>query len=78
LTIAGTRGIYHRSVFIRSVPALHDRAADNIRYIRTTMEQAASFTAVPGWGVVAMGVTAIGAASDAAGVESRDAWLLVW
>jgi hypothetical protein len=54
------------------------RAADHLRYIRETMECAAEFTAVPGWGGVAMGITAIAAAVAASRQTSPRAWLAVW
>ena len=41
---------------------IQDRALENLRFIRDTMEHAGPFTAVPGWGGVAMGVTALVAA----------------
>jgi hypothetical protein len=58
--------------------ALDDHARDNLRFIRETMERAGSFTAVPGWGGVAMGITALGAAAIAARQASPLAWLITW
>lgn len=59
-------------------PALHARAMDNLSFIRSTMERATAFTAVPGWGGVAMGLTALAATAFAPSVGSRGEWLAVW
>jgi hypothetical protein len=59
-------------------PALHARAMDNLSFIRRTMERATSFTSVPGWGGVAMGITAVTAAVVAQGHRGTSAWLAIW
>ena len=57
---------------------LHAHAIEDLRFIRETMENAASFTAVPGWGGVAMGATALVAAALAPRPASEKAWLITW
>lgn len=49
-----------------------DRAIDNVRYIREMMERSASFTAVPGYGGMLMGVTAVAASY----IASRQAYVV--
>ena len=41
---------------------ISDRAIDNLQFIRETMERSTHFTAVPGYGGMLMGVTALAAA----------------
>jgi hypothetical protein len=50
---------------------------DNLQFIRDTMERATAFTAISGWGLVAVGLTALGAAWLAA-AQPRPWWLAVW
>lgn len=62
----------------REPVSLQNHAMDNLQFIRDTMERAGSFTAVPGWGGVAMGVSALVAAGIAARQSSLNTWLWVW
>ena len=58
--------------------ALHEHALDQITYIRSTMERAVSFTAIPGWGGVGIGLIALAASALASRQFSYNSWLLVW
>ena len=61
-------------------PIAPDPAAD-LRFIRDTMERSASFTAIPGWGQVILGATALAAAAFAQqklAAHQPAAWLKIW
>lgn len=63
---------------LRESPALHDKAIQDLSFIRRTMEGASSFTDVPGWGLVVIGVTALGAAALAQAQPTPGRWFWTW
>src|SRR5229473_3738687 len=67
----------HRPAHALVTAQAPDPAAD-LRFIRDTMERSASFTAVPGWGQVILGLTAFAAAALAARTSSPSQWLKIW
>jgi hypothetical protein len=60
------------------VVSMNERALENLAYIRETMERAGSFTAVPGWGGILMGVSAFLTAMLAARLPTNDLWFEAW
>jgi hypothetical protein len=53
-------------------------AAENLRYIRDTIEAARTFTTIPGKGCIAMGVAAIVAAGLESYAPLAPHWLPIW
>ncbi len=62
----------------KDLSSLHGRAMDNLAFIRNTMEAAGSFTAVSGWGMVAIGVVAVFVAIIASQASSETLALNIW
>ena len=60
------------------VVSINQRAFDNLQFIRETMESAGSFTAVPGWGGVLMGVSALLTAFISSQLPSKELWFATW
>jgi hypothetical protein len=62
----------------KSAEPIHAHAIENIRFIRETMERAGAFTAVPGWGGVVMGASAVVTAFVSGPPDNSIRWLVVW
>jgi hypothetical protein len=60
------------------VVSINEHALQNLKYIRETMERAGYFTAVPGWGGILMGVSALLTALVSSRLPSRDLWFASW
>ena len=60
------------------VPDVEHQAKDQLDYIREVMARATTFTAVPGWGMIGMGVVAVAAAWFASIATSAEAYLVPW
>jgi hypothetical protein len=61
-----------------NVVSINEQAFENLRFIRETMERAGSFTAVPGWGGILMGISAVLTALISSRMPSRDLWVASW
>jgi len=57
---------------------IHAHAVADLRFIREAMARATEFTAVPGRGGIAMGITAIAAAVVSGPPDNSLRWVLIW
>jgi len=57
---------------------IHSHALDNLDFIRSTMERAAGFSAVPGWGGMWMGISAVATAAIAHPAAGTRRWAAFW
>ena len=53
-------------------------ALENLRFIREAMSRASEFTAVPGWGGIFMGLSALVTAPIAGPPDDTFRWVLIW
>jgi len=68
-----------RTVSVRPAePPTASSPLEDLRFIRQTLENSTSFTAVPGWGMVLMGATALAVAVVASRQESFNRWAALW
>ncbi|MGH9819481.1 MAG: hypothetical protein ACRD43_04860 [Pyrinomonadaceae bacterium] len=78
--MAKLHAIQHEETETNEPVNLGDRAIDNLAFIRDTMERSTSFTAVPGYGGILMGITALVAAyiahTQALLMDSLVTWLI--
>lgn len=63
---------------VRPVRTIQERAAENLQFIRDTMERAGSFTAVSGGGQILVGATALLAVWLATRTAADGRWLTLW
>src|SRR5262245_31793139 len=66
------------TVSAAQAPALHARAMADLRFIRETMESASAFTTFSGWGLVVIGLVALGAGAAAGADVGSPRWLGAW
>jgi hypothetical protein len=62
----------------REPRSVSSQAADNLVFIRSTMERSSAFTAIPGAGGAVMGAIGLAAAGVAAQQPIGDRWLATW